>query len=237
MELIFLFIIGTVIGSFSSLVIQRRISGESIVYPNSHCDTCKKELKPYDMIPIISFLYLRGKCRYCKSKIPVRNLLMEIFSGVLLLILGINGLSSREIILFLAIILALVIAVIDLKTFDIYMGQIGLLVGLGIIYRFSYLSFDFKFLLICLIFCLGYFLIYKISKGGLGNGDIYYYLSLFLYLPNHQIKWLILFSIWIGAIYGIYIGLKNKSRKIAIPFCIFIFLGFIIVIFMDRNLL
>lgn len=237
MQLIFLFTIGAIVGSFTSLIIARTIREESIIYPNSHCDTCGKELKAYDMIPIISYILLRGKCRYCKSKIPIRNFLIEIFSALLLFFLGIGGISLRPAIVFMAIELALVIAVIDCITFDIYMVQVGILASLGLIYRILFLGFDRDFLFICLIFCLGYFLIYKISNNGLGDGDIYYYLSLFLYTPNHLIKWLILSSIWLGAIYGIYLWIKNKSSKIAIPFCIFIFLGFLIVVFIDWYIL
>lgn len=227
---IILFIIGSIFGSFANLVVIRTIRDESIVYPPSHCDSCDHRLRIKDLIPIISYIFLKGRCRYCKSKIHIETFMVELISGILILItFHISNILGSALI-FAGLILALIISLIDLKTYDIYMGQVGLLAIIGIIYRFLSLGLDLKFLYISLGFSISYFLIYKISKGGLGDGDIYLYLSLFLFIENTYILCFVLISIWLGAIYSIFVYLNYKSLKIQIPFCIFIFLAFEIVV-------
>lgn len=224
------FILGSIFGSFANLVVLRTIRDESIVHPPSHCDSCGHRLMPLDLVPILSFIFLKGRCRYCKSKIPIDSLMVELVSGILLaLIFKLSNILGSTL-LFIGLILALIISLIDLKTFDIYMIQVGFLAIVGLIYRFLYLGFDLEFLYIILGFSICYFLIYKISKAGLGDGDIYFYLSLFLFIENTYILYFVLISIWLGAIYSIFIYLKYKSLKILIPFCIFIFLAFLIVV-------
>lgn len=230
MTYLFLFILGSILASFSNLVINRTIREESIVRPASHCETCNHRLYPYDLIPILSFILLRGKCRYCKARIPIESLFTEIIGGLLLVLVYNPNNTIQSILLSLAILWAMVIAVIDFKSFDIYMSHILVLSILGIIYRYLYIGYDLIFLRKIIVFIVIYALIYKLSKGGLGNGDIYYYLSLFLFISNQYIIWFILYSLWIGAFFGLIIGIKNKSTKIEIPFCIYIFASFLIVI-------
>jgi len=72
MELIFIlvfFVVGTIFGSFYNVVGYRIPKGESILYPSSHCPKCNHELKSYELIPILSFIFLGGKCKNCKTKI------------------------------------------------------------------------------------------------------------------------------------------------------------------------
>lgn len=227
---IFLFIIGSIFGSFANLVVIRTIRNESIIHPPSHCDSCGHNLMPLDLIPILSFICLKGRCRYCKSKIHIDSLMVELISGILLALTFKLSNILGSTLLFVSLILALIISLIDLKTFDIYMVQVGFLAIIGIIYRFLYLGFDLEFLYLSLGFSVCYFLIYIISKAGLGDGDIYFYLPLFLFIENTYILYFVLISIWLGAIYSIFIYLKYKSLKIQIPFCIFIFLAFLILV-------
>ena len=74
---------GLAIGSFLNVCIDRLPAGKSIVSPPSHCDSCGKTLTALDNIPIISYLWLRGRCRYCGAKIPLRVLLVEALAGIL----------------------------------------------------------------------------------------------------------------------------------------------------------
>ena len=76
-------IIGICLGSFYCCLAYRLPKNESIIKGVSHCDNCKKNLKFYDLIPIISYLLLRGKCRYCKKNIPVSIFISELATGVL----------------------------------------------------------------------------------------------------------------------------------------------------------
>lgn len=83
---VYAFIIGTLLGSFTTLAIYRIPKKENIVNERSYCPNCKHKLSFIDMIPILSYLCLRGKCRYCKNKIRIRYLILEVFSGFLYMI-------------------------------------------------------------------------------------------------------------------------------------------------------
>ena len=76
-------IFGLILGSFLGVCIYRLPKDESIIRPASHCASCNKPLKWFDNIPIISFILLKGKCRYCKKPIFIGNLLVELISGAL----------------------------------------------------------------------------------------------------------------------------------------------------------
>ena len=94
---IFMFILGSVIGSFICVYVNRSINKESIIKPRSHCDMCGKSLKPYDMIPIVSFIVLEGKCRYCHKKIDRWAFFSELILGLLFVIsYHIYGLSANN---------------------------------------------------------------------------------------------------------------------------------------------
>lgn len=79
------FVLGSVIGSFLNVVIFRLKSGKSIALGRSECSSCEKKLSAKDMIPIMSFLVLRGKCRYCDKKLSYQYVLVEIATALLFL--------------------------------------------------------------------------------------------------------------------------------------------------------
>ncbi len=87
MEILFFlmlgFFLGASIGSFTGVLIDRLPKHESILWPPSHCDNCKKPVQPYDNIPVVSYLLLGGQCRYCKAKIPIKFFLIEAICGLL----------------------------------------------------------------------------------------------------------------------------------------------------------
>lgn len=78
-----IFVFGTVMGSFLNVVAVRLSKEESIIWPCSHCDSCNHKLKWYENIPIISYLFQKGRCNSCNAKIPISSLLMEVVTGVL----------------------------------------------------------------------------------------------------------------------------------------------------------
>ena len=80
---VILFIIGLFMGSFYNVVGYRLPNKMSLIKPNSHCTNCKKELKWYHLIPVFSYLFLGGKCAYCKSKIGIIHPLVELITGIL----------------------------------------------------------------------------------------------------------------------------------------------------------
>ena len=74
--------LGTVIGSFVAVVIERRQSQLSIVWPGSHCASCGRALMPYENIPVLAYLFLRGRCRTCRAAIPPLTFYVEVVGGV-----------------------------------------------------------------------------------------------------------------------------------------------------------
>ena len=78
----FVGILGLVIGSFLNVCIYRIPKGESIVLPRSHCTACENVLPWYDLIPVISFIHLRGECRNCKEHISIQYPMIELINGI-----------------------------------------------------------------------------------------------------------------------------------------------------------
>src|SRR5512137_5811 len=76
-------IIGACIGSFLNVCIDRLPENKSLLGPPSHCDGCQRKLSVLDLIPIFSYLFLRGRCRTCGAKIPIRVFLVELGCGLL----------------------------------------------------------------------------------------------------------------------------------------------------------
>lgn len=78
----YIFFVGCCMGSFYNVCIYRLPRGESLVRPRSHCTSCGRTLGILDLIPIVSYLALRGRCRYCKAPVATRYLLIELFCGL-----------------------------------------------------------------------------------------------------------------------------------------------------------
>lgn len=76
-------LVGLAVGSFLNLCIDRLPEGWSIISPSSHCETCGHQLGPFDLIPVVSYLWLRGRCSYCTARIPRRILAVECGTGLL----------------------------------------------------------------------------------------------------------------------------------------------------------
>ena len=87
---ILIFMIGTVFGSFFTLAIYRLPLGKDIIHKRSFCPNCNHKLRFLDMIPILSYIFLGGKCRYCKNKIKPRYLILEVLSGITFLLFAIS---------------------------------------------------------------------------------------------------------------------------------------------------
>ncbi|MFC1994114.1 prepilin peptidase [Chloroflexota bacterium] len=75
--------LGSATGSFVNLCIDRMPAGQSIIAPSSHCDACGKRLGIYDLVPLFNYLWLRGRCRYCRASIPLRVPIVELVLGLL----------------------------------------------------------------------------------------------------------------------------------------------------------
>ena len=91
---LYFFILGLVMGSFLNVVVDRVSKGQSILYPPSHCPHCRHRLAWYDLIPLISYIQLGGKCRYCKEKISLFYPLLELVTGIAFVIAYYAALST-----------------------------------------------------------------------------------------------------------------------------------------------
>ena len=120
-------ITGVVFGSFFTLAVYRIPRKENIVYVRSHCTTCGHKLNFWDLIPVFSYIFLGGKCRYCGEKIRIRYLLLEVFSGIVFLTLALTtGLENIVDLIFTYLFMAgmFIIAGIDKENYKIPNGVI-----------------------------------------------------------------------------------------------------------------
>ena len=85
-----IFIIGTLFGSFFTLAVYRIPLHKDITHERSYCPKCNHKLSFWDMIPILSYIFLGGKCRYCKEKIRIRYLLLEVLTGMVFLLFAMS---------------------------------------------------------------------------------------------------------------------------------------------------
>ncbi|MBA7647946.1 Type 4 prepilin-like proteins leader peptide-processing enzyme [subsurface metagenome] len=235
---IFFFILGTVIGSFLNVVILRLKNKKSIFKKPSHCPFCKEKLKWYELIPIISFVLQKGRCRKCKKKISWQYPLVELATGLLFFLIIFNWATTTHtyqfsifsVFLLLISCFLIIIFVYDLKYYlvpdkIIYPAiVITLLYGIqssrfanaGAIFN---LQSIFNYLLAGAIGGTFFLVIFLISRGkwmGLGDVKIGVLMGLLLGLSHLFIALFLAFLIG-GTVSIILLVLKKKALKSEIP--------------------
>lgn len=129
-----IFLFGIIIGSFLNVCIYRIPLEESVVVTRSHCMTCGYQLRWYDLIPVFSFLFLRGRCRKCKEKISFQYPLIEAANGILYVTLFfMNGWNILSVLYCLMASALLTLSVIDFRTCEIPAGINGFILVLGVL--------------------------------------------------------------------------------------------------------
>lgn len=116
MLLAFSVVIGLALGSFFNVCIYRIPRNESLIFPPSHCPSCQKKIKAYDNIPILSYILLFGKCRFCKKPISIRYPLVELLTGLLFAVAAIKfgfGVALLRAIIFISFLI--IVSFIDLE--------------------------------------------------------------------------------------------------------------------------
>lgn len=168
------FIYGILVGSFLNVCIYRIPKHESIVTVPSHCMSCGYGLKWYDLVPVFSWLCLRGKCRKCKEPISVQYPLIEALNGILwLLTIHVCGLTVEGILYCCLVSALIVLSVIDFRTYEIPFG-INVFIGvLGVVRLVTDLKHWYLYAIGAVLVSGIFYLVLVLSKGrAMGGGDV-----------------------------------------------------------------
>ena len=210
---LYFFLVGAILASFLSLVIDR-FPEQSIIFPASHCDSCQTRLRPLDLIPIISQVISNFRCRYCKVRYPVWYAFFELFLGLFFLTFSWGFLTLSQIIL--------VTAGLTLSIYDLRHQEYPLLVWLA-------------FHLILMVCCswnltMAFFLILGVMAHlidiRIGAGDFLFLASCALVFSLTEILIIIQFASTTGIL--AFLLLKKRER---LPFVPFLFLAACVIIF------
>lgn len=223
MDYIFVIIIGLCIGSFLNVCIYRIPNEQSIAFPGSHCFKCGYELKWIDLIPVFSYIFLKGKCRKCGDKISVQYPLIELVNGIIYLLLYIKFGYSIEALKFMIFSsIMIVISMIDFKTMYVYLSTIIFTFIVGVTFFIVDWVAKGSFPLDNIIgLAIGMIVIglIVVLTGGMGEGDIEIALVAGLFLGIKGTIFMLFTSFMIGGIVAMILLLtKRKKGKSEIAF-------------------
>ncbi len=228
---LFLVLIGLIIGSFLNVVISRYPRGESLLLPPSQCVQCNKVLQAYDLIPIFSFICLKGRCRHCGVTISWRYPLVEFLTALILInTYFYHGLSLLFFKYVFILCLLLVISFIDLNKGIIPNRLVLFLFLWSVAWQVFYPTISLAAAGIGLLAGGGlFYLIAVLSKGGMGGGDIKLMAVLGFAVGWPLVLILFLLSFLLGAAIGLALMLiGKKTRRDPLPFGPFLSLSFFI---------
>lgn len=247
------FWLGAIVGSFLNVLIHRYPRGESIVLPPSHCPNCNTHIKPYDNIPVLSYLLLAGRCRACREPISSRYPLVELANGLFYwAILQRTGLTPGFVIVaaLVSMILALIYIdldwqilpdVIDLPGLAVALGAAAL--HLGALHPHLLLSSTFIEAItgaavgggIILVIALTYKLIRKIE--GMGLGDAKMMAMLGAMFGWEAVVFLLVLASMAGAFIGVIVASRSEEGfKVALPFGVFLGMAALVMLFFGHTL-
>lgn len=250
MIIVFLFILGTIVGSFMNVCIYRLPRKESIIKPASHCPSCGKALPWFDNIPVLSFLILRGRCRFCKGRISLRYVVVEILSGFICVLLFLRfGLTAKFFILWYLACSLVVASFIDFRFHEIpdEITLPGIAIGLCLATLWPPLtggSGNFSSFLDSLvgiivgggsIYIVGFLGEFIFKKEAMGGGDVKLMAMIGAFLG-----WkLALFTFFLAPFFGSIVGivLKIKEGKNIIPYGPHLSLAALVAVFYGEGIL
>lgn len=242
-----MFILGLVFGSFANVVIYRLPRGKSIVSPGSQCPSCGKNILWYDNIPLLSYILLKGRCRFCKAKIHYRYFVVELLSGLLFLLLYLkSGVSVTLPVYIIFVLSVLIIGFIDIDTYLI--SDVIVLPGIVLGFLFSAIfpqmhydltragSILYSFAgilsgagILIFLAIIGKLLFRKEAMGG---GDIKLLAMIGAFLGWKCVFITIFFASLLGTIISlILIGMKKKKIDDYVPFGPYLGLGSVVALF------
>ncbi|MBI2860805.1 MAG: prepilin peptidase [Chloroflexi bacterium] len=248
------FILGASIGSFLNVSADRLPAGRSVISPRSHCDNCGRKLSALEMVPVASYLWLRGRCRNCRAKVPRRVVVVEAGTGLIFtgLYLG-YGFGLEFVVLAGYASLFLLLAVIDLEhglilnklTYPAALASLALAPfwpDLGIPRSFMGGDTAWPLLLGALaggfLFLLPFFLIALFNSNAMGWGDVKMagVIGLAAGFPMVLVAMMVSFVSG-GMVAVILLLARRKGRKEAIPFGPFLAAGGIVALVWGQPLI
>jgi leader peptidase (prepilin peptidase)/N-methyltransferase len=228
---ILIFLFGSAVGSFVAVIANRFNTGLSFFKGRSICFSCNTQLQKKDLFPIFSFLFLKGKCRHCQSKIPKETIFVEILMGIFSVLAALKSgffisdfslLLTTDYLLLTSIFgVILLISIYDLKHFII---PDSFLISFFVLSLLSFLILHNSYFIIPsiisgVVLALPFLLIFLVSKGTwFGFGDVKYIAVLGFFLGFSQGLSAIVLSFWIGAAFSLVaISLKRLTPHINLP--------------------
>lgn len=237
---IILFFFGASVFSFLNVVIYRVPKGISFVTGRSMCPGCGKNLRGIDMVPVLNWFYLRGKCHFCKARISVRYPLIETLGGGLsLLCVWKFGISFQALTVFAFLCVLTVTAMVDLDTMEIPNGFViaAAVVGVLSIGAFPELSIISRIIGVFSV-SVPLLLITLLVPGGFGGGDIKLMAACGIFLGWKVSLLSLCFGILTGGLYGIWLlAARRKGRKDHFAFGPFLCLGMTVALFWGERVL
>ncbi len=234
-----IFVLGTVIGSFLNVVIYRVPKNISVARGRSYCPKCKTGIKSYDLLPVLSYLFIRGRCRACGAEISPRYPIIELLTGALAVFaLHFFGFNIDAAFIFLLGCVLICITMVDFDTLTIPDQLIVSLIPLAAAAAFLYpevgiVSRIIGFFAVSLPMYLSLYLI----EDGFGGADIKLF-AVLGFMAGWQNTLLMLFiSIVTGAVYGLGVKFFKSSGSRHIPFAPFICLGAFAAILFGNNII
>jgi len=251
MEAVFIVVftlLGLAVASFLNVCCDRLPSSQSLLFPASHCASCQRRLAIKDLIPVFSYLWLHGRCRYCQAPIPRRLLWVEVGTGALFGYLYWRyGLSIELAITLFYCCLFIVLLVIDLEHGLILNKVIYPAMAVALLFSIFFPIFFPQSEIVPEIgqaaigggIGLGLFLlVVLISRGGIGWGDVKMAALIGLVTGFPLILVALLLAVFLGALVaGLLLALKIKKRKEAIPFAPFLSLATLVTLLWGSNIL
>lgn len=239
------FILGTIIGSFLNVCIHRLPMDQSVVLPSSYCPNCQTRIRPLDNIPILSFLALRGRCRFCRTPISWRYPLVEGINGAgYALLLWKFGLGWPTLIYALLFSALLVVTFIDLDR-QIIPNEItlpGIVIGVaaaGLVLPQGFWNSLIGLFLGGGLFYLVADLSQRILKQeGMGGGDIKLIAMIGAFLGWQSVLLTIFIGAFLGAVVGLFLILvRGQGRRTPIPFGPFLSVAAVTSLFWGNEIL
>lgn len=242
-HLVTAFFSGAVIGSFLNVVIHRLPRGGSIIHPPSHCPHCKIPIPPFHNIPIVSWLFLRGRCHHCRQPISFRYPLVETVTALYFLCIALSfGITLQSFVwaLYGSSLIAVTGIDIDHKIIPDVITLPGMVLGLALSFILPITPWDSLLGLLAgggFFYAVAEFSERVLGKAGMGGGDIKLTAMMGAFLGLESLVVAVFIALFTGSVMGItLIATGKKTRKDIIPFGPFLALGGIVCVFFGSDI-